>query len=330
MIKYILFFLFPLIIFSQKITSFSDSDHIEEMNDHLNLKLGIDNDISEYEFNDSNNSYSIVPNTDLRTTLSVNHRFISFKISYSPEFLSNNNEELKGTTKVFRIQTDIFFKRWIQTLEYWKIKGYYIEGITNSETLFDDPEFILLPELKTSVISGTTRYVFNKNYSAKAVVNQHEIQRKSAGSFIPSLTYGYFEIKDKTSPQELSTIGLILNTGYFHTFVISHKWYSNLGISPGLGVEFNKLTIKSEEHDVISRNEELIFSLESHVGLGYNSKSFFGGIYFKVIGTSREENSIVKFNTARGIVQIFIGYRFKTPKFVEKSTDWIEDQNPVK
>ena len=137
-------------------------------------------------------------------------------------------------------------------------------------------------------------------------------------------------MKDETSTQDLESYGIILNTGYFYTFVISHKWYANLGASPGLGIEFNKITERIEETDLINKNHETVFNLETDIGLGYNSNSFFGGINFKLIGTSREENSIIKFNTARGIVQLFVGYRFKAPKFVEKGSDWIENQNPFK
>ncbi len=333
MINPIFIFLFslPLLVLSQENISFSNSNFIEKIDNKLSLKLDIDNDIESFEFNGENLSYRIEPNIDLRTELSVHYRFISFRIGYTPQFLSNNNEDLKGKTKVFKIQTDLYLKNWVQTFEYYKVKGFYLTDLKGNEnfSLPDGIEFLILPNLKTVTFRGVTKYKFNNNFSFKALTTQNEIQRKSAGSFVPSLAYSYFEITDKTTTQDLNSYSLILNTGYFYTFVINKKWYSGLGISPGLGIEFNKLITKTDNGSIFSRDNDLVFNLDTHLGLGYNSKSFFGGIDLRFLATTRDENSIIEFDTLRGLLQIFIGYRFNSPKFLKKSVDWIEDQNPL-
>ena len=328
---FLLFFSLPLLVYSQENISLSNSEYIEIMNNKLSLKLGIDNDIESFEFKDENLNYLIEPNIDLRTELSIHYRFISFSIGYTPKFLSNNNKDLNGETKVFKIQTDLYLKNWIQTFEYYKVKGFYLTDLKGSENLNlpEDIQFLILPDLKTVTIRGVTRYKFNNNFSLKALTTQNEIQRKSAGSFIPSLTYSYFEITDKSTFQDLNSYSLIINTGYFHTFVINKKWYSGLGISPGLGIEFNKLITRTDNGNIYSRDNDLVFNLDTHLGLGYNSKSFFGGVDLRFIATTRDENSIIEFDTLRGLFQIFIGYRFNSPKFLKESVDWIEDQNPL-
>jgi len=334
MIKPILFFLFsiPSFIYSQNSPNFSDADYIEKMDNSLNLKLDIDNDIQSFEFDDGATSYNIEPNTSMRMSLSVNYRFISFRIGYSPKFLSNDEEHLKGKTKVFKFQADMYMKNWMQSFEFSSVKGYYISNYEDTNNPIDPGygEFVILPDLKTFTINGTTRYKFNKNFSYKAIFNQNEIQRKSAGSFIPSLTYGYFQISDNRGIQDLDTFGIILNTGYFYTFVINQKWFSSFGLSPGLGIEFNKSTTKSDEGNLVLENNEIVFNLDSHLGFGYNSESFYAGTNFRMIGTSRSDNSIVKFNTARGIFLLFVGYRFNSPEIVKEGVDWLEDQNPFK
>jgi hypothetical protein len=112
--------------------------------------------------------------------------------------------------------------------------------------------------------------------------------------------------------------------------VINRTWFANLGISPGIGMEFNKLTTKLDDDIDISRNTDLIFNIRTNMGLGYNSKTFFGGFVLVGVATQRNENSIIKFNNVRGIMQIFIGYRFQSPKFIDKTFDWLDKKNPFK
>lgn len=326
---YLYFLLFPIIVFSQNNFAFSESSYYETMQDKLNVKFEIDNDIESYEFDDGITSYNIKPNSSLRTSISANTRFLTIRVGYSPNFLADENANKKGETKVFKLNLDIFMKNWMQTFSFSSVKGYYIDDPNNLSPL-GDQEYIILPDLKSLRIGGMTSYKFNKNLSFKAIFNQYAIQRKSTGSFIPTLTYQYLKLDDSSSPQDLRSFDIILNTGYFYTFVISHKWYANLGFSPGLGIEFNKITTNIQGDKDITKSNEVIFNINTLIGLGYNSKNFFSGIALRGIATTRDEESIVQFNTVRGIFQLYVGYRFNTPKFVDQSFDWIEDQNPLK
>jgi hypothetical protein len=322
----------PFINIAQGSQNFDNQGYIETMRDKLNVKFEIDNDVQSFEFNDGNSNFRIIPNTNLRTTISVNHDFLTLKVGYSPKFLGGSDSDEKGETKVLKIKMDLFMKNWMQTFEYSLVKGYYLDGFIDplNQFLPTDTEYIILPDLKTSIIQGTTRYKLNSNFSLKAITNQFEIQRKSAGSFVPSLTYGYFNFSDESNPQDISSFGVNLNTGYFYTFVINRTWFANLGISPGIGMEFNKLTTKLDDDIDISRNTDLIFNIRTNMGLGYNSKTFFGGFVLVGVATQRNENSIIKFNNVRGIMQIFIGYRFQSPKFIDKTFDWLDKKNPFK
>lgn len=334
MLKSIFFLLFitPLLVISQEVQDGFADRYIESMQSKLNVNLALDNDIETFEFNDGISSYSVKPNTSSRILIGVNHDFLTIRVGFSPKFLADDASETKGSTKVFKINMDIFFNKWVQTFEVSDIKGYYIDDVSDpgNFNIPADTEYIILPHLKTRTFRGITRYNFNDNFSFKALLNQNEIQRKSAGSFVPSFTYEYFKLSDKTSIQELKSVNLIINAGYFYTFVINKKLYANLGISPGLGYGFNKLTTEFEDDKFIDKNTEFIFNMNSLIGLGYNSKSFFGGVFLRGIATTHDDNSIVKFDSVRGIVKIFIGYRFGTPKFVNQSFDWMKDKNPIK
>lgn len=326
----------PLIIVFLSVFSFAqnltddDFGYIETMQNKLNLKFELDNDVESFKYDDEIISYTVKPNTHLRTSIAANYRFLTLRIGYSPKFLESDDSSLKGNTKVFKLNLSLFIKNWMQTFSYNSTKGYYIDDYLDTSQPIDllNDDIVILPNLGTKSFSATTSYKFNDDFSFKAIYNQYEIQRKSAGSFIPSFTYTYFSLSDKESPQDLNISGAILNASYFYTFVINKKWYSSLGISPGLGMEFNKLQTMTDEGLVKSSNHELVFNINSLVGIGYNSRSFFGGLALKGIATTRSENSVINFNTQRSSFVIFVGYRFKSPKFMEDSFDWVDDQNP--
>ena len=118
-----------------------------------------------------------------------------------------------------------------------------------------------------------------------------------------------------------------LTAGYLHTFVISRKFYASIGLSPGVGIDFNKLEIFGNEGSDTDTN--LTLNFDGHLGLGYNSANWFGGGYFRLNTTNREENEIVNYDNLRTHFQVFIGYRFNAPKFLKKEVDWIEDKSPI-
>ncbi len=331
---FVIVLLVPGILFAQLEEDSSSNSYFTKMNNTLNLRLDLDNDVRSFVYEGENDSYAIEPNTNLRLAVALNYRFISLKIGFSPKFLQADDSELKGKTSVFRLSLNVFYKDILQNFDFNQVKGYYIET-------FDEPNinpiqvtnnYTILPNLKTLSLTGTTLYRFNENYSFKAVMNQNEIQTKSTGSFIPSLYYGYFEITDETTPQDIKSFFAILNAGYYHTFVINKNWYSNLGLSTGLGVEFNKLITRAGEDipDITTHHTNLAFNISTQIGLGYNLKRFYGGTALIGNATNREERSVIQFDSVRGYFKVYVGYRFDAPKSFESGMDWIERKNPFK
>jgi len=331
---FLILFMLPVIAKAQLEEDYSSNSYFAKMNNTLNLRLDLDNDVRSFEYKGIDEDYSIEPNTNLRMGVAINYRFISLKIGFSPKFLQSDDSELKGNTNIFKLSLNIFFKDILQNFDYNQVKGYYVSGFVDpilGNTQGND-DYIILPDLKTLSITGNTYYRFNENYSYKAIVNQNEIQTRSAGSFIPSLYYGYFEITDQTTPQDIKSFFVLLNAGYYYTFVINKSWYSNLGLSAGLGPEFNKLVTRVGEDlpTVTTRHNNLAVNISTQIGLGYNAKRFYGGTTLNGSATSRDEQSVIRFNSVRGYFKIFVGYRFDAPKSFERGMDWIESKNPFK
>lgn len=331
---FIFLFMLPAISLAQLEEDYTSNSYFAKMNNTLNLRLDLDNDVRSFEYDGVEDNYSIEPNTNLRLGVAVNYRFISLKIGFSPKFLQADDASLKGNTKIFKLALNIFYKDLLQNFDFNKVKGYYVSGFEDPTfgNLQGDEDYIILPNLKTLSFTGTTWYRFNENYSFKAVVNQNEIQTKSAGSFIPSLYYGYFEITDETTPQDIKSYFITLNAGYYYTFVINKSWYSNLGLSTGLGPEFNKLITRVGEDlpDVTTRHNNVALNISTQIGLGYNSSRFYGGTSLNGSATNRNEKSVIRFNSVQGYFKIYVGYRFDAPKSFERGMDWIESKNPFK
>lgn len=330
--RYVLIFLisFPILAFSQVNSQFDSSVYIEKMNNTLNIKVELDNDAESFLYTEGLNRYTIEPNINTRIGISTNYRFLSIKVGFTPKALSNINSDRKGETKMFKIQSDIFVNNWIQSFDYLKVKGYYLKDFNPILGLMPRlKDYEILPELKTLSIGGTTAYKFNNHFSLKSILTQNEIQLKSTGSTISSLNYGYFKMYDKTQGLDLRSFDLVINTGFIYTHVINEKLYASLGGIPGIGIEFNKLVTNFEDEMIITKDNNFVFHLNAQLGLGYNTKRFYAGTHIKGIVTARGKKSLVGFNTLRGVFQIYVGYRFKAPKFVENAFDWMEDQNPL-
>ena len=329
-IPFAMILLTPLFTFGQLDTVMHSEGYYIKMNNTLNLRLDLDNDVRSFEFDSGNLSYSLLPNTNLRMAIAYNYRFLTFKVGFSPKFLAAGDTGEKGKTSVFRLSLDMFIKDFYQSFDYDQTKGYYIDGI---EAGIPGPnpgndEFLILPDMRTLSITGITRYRFNENYSFKALVNQTEIQIKSAGSFVPELRYGFWQIKQPSGAQDIESFYVIANAGYYYTFVLSENWYANLGLSTGFGIEFNKLDTRLPDMEVTQRTTSGVFDLNTQIGIGYNSTRLHAGTALIGSAISRNDESAIQFDNVRGYFKIFVGYRFDPPRFLVSAMDWAESKNP--
>ncbi len=329
-LRTLLLFLIPLSIYGQLDTEMDSEGYFVKMNNTLNLRFDLDNDVRSFEFDVGDELYSILPNTNLRMAIAYNYRFLTFKVGFSPKFLASGDTEDKGKTTVFRLTLDMFFKDIYQTFDYDQTKGYYIDGLDGGLPGLnnDSGEYILLPDMRTLSITGVTRYRFNENYSFKALVNQTEIQLKSAGSFIPELRYGYWQIKQPSGIEDIESFYILANGGYSYTYVLNENWYANLGLSAGLGIEFNKIDSRVDEFETTLRFTSVIADVNTQFGIGYNSRRLHAGTALIGSAISRNDESAIQFNNVRGYFKIFVGYRFDPPRFLVSTMDWVESKNP--
>lgn len=297
----------------------------------INVKLKVHTDYETFE-QTSGSSYhvDIRPNILLSTKIGVSYRFISFGFGFSPSFLPGNNEtDLKGKTRSwsFGISTT---GRIIQEANIGYVKGFYLK---NTEELIPgwvegDDAYLQVPDLLVIMLNGATGYKFNRNYSIAAVHSQTQAQLRSAGSFIPLLSYDYYAIDNKpksgsdVNSQLSGNLRLIANFGYAYTFVFAKQFYIAAHIQPGIGIQHTKLITRTIDGDNINRYTDPLIRLQEKLGFGYQGDRFFGGVEgFFSQSRINENNSATQLKTNRVYYQFFVGYRINTPKFVRKSTD---------
>ena len=345
---YTLFLLFPILFFAQGNKTELDSVHKSEketyINDHtkqLNIKFEVSNDIQRFKIPFDGNSVKMAPNLSLRYAFVFSYKFASIRLGIRPKATGESKDE-KGDPNSFRFRFKLLFSKWSHNFEYNKVKGYYI---TNSEIFTRNTLeniHVQLPKLTTEVFEGSTAYKLNNNYSIRATISQTEVQLKSAGSFIPSIDYSHYNIygldtyldnngDEVIRSEYIDTSGftMVTNIGYYYTFVYK-KWYANGYVTPGIGIDFNNTTSYTPISSSDQSYNNLVLSLHSGLGIGYNTKNIFSGVSINsTLKSNKTALDKVTLHTSKNTFFVFFGYRFKAPKTIAKPIDDLEEKIPI-
>jgi hypothetical protein len=317
----------------------SISKYIDKVDTIISVKLNLNTEFEQFLQIVNDVTYDIRPNITLGTKFSFSYRFISFGFGFKPKFIPGNNDnDMQGKTKVFGFGTNIITSHWMQELQFAYIKGFYLY---NTGDFFPEWEegtdpYIQLPDNRYAVLRGSTAYKFNENYSVKSISSKTEIQLKSCGSFIPVLSYDYYELDNKsddpaqTSSQFSSNFDMVASLGYMHTFVIKSKFYASAGLFGGAGFHHTSLLTRMPTEELHDKHTDPLFRAQERIGFGYNSRKFFAGAeLYSSQSTYSESNNAVQVSAMRTSFQVFAGYRFNAPKFLKHETDVVKNMAPA-
>ena len=286
--------------------------YIQRFEDKISTQLYMLNTTNQFTLNyeQENTTVDLVPNQRTTLGISVQYDFISFGFGFAPKFFADNkdNKDSKMTT----YSLTMFPGRWMQHFDFIYQKGISLE--TSGVSLY-------YPGLKTMKLGGSTAYVFNKNYSFRALAFQSERQLKSAGSFAPQLSYYYTELNgNKTEELKGKSyfIDMALSPAYHYNWVIAKKFLVGGGISLGGGITYMNDEGDDETH--------FLATASLSVSIGYNSETFYGGIYSKGVASNHNTESKVEMNDAMNYGTVFFGYRFNAPKAVTREKNKIKDK----
>lgn len=244
--------------------------------------------------------FDLSPNRREQIGASVSFKIVDFSFGYAPQFFDVNKDN-EGS-KLFNFSTRVIHKKWMQTFSFINQTGFYAsEGATT----------VPLPDLRSTKIGGVTSYVFNPNFSFKAIANQKEWQTKSSGSFIPSFSFFYtnLDLNDGSQNPESDLFEMTLSPSYYYNFVINNRFLLSAGLGIGGG-------ISDMDGDVSG-----IFNSSGSLKLGYNTDSFFSVININYIAFVQDSKTRVQFNDNVSSLNIAMGYRFDPPKKVKEYYD---------
>ncbi|MCJ7933938.1 MAG: DUF4421 domain-containing protein [Chryseobacterium sp.] len=313
-----------------------DTATIRSYRDQIMVRINLDTNIESFivsEGDHKNADKTILSiNNKTKTSLSVDYRIISATLSFSPRFIAGNNDnELKGNSSYTDLSLRFFPKRFIQTLYYKNVKGFYVENTKDFLPGWQEGKdpYIRFPDLRVQRFGGATSFVLNRGFSAKSLYTQGEWQKNSSGSWVPFVDYDLTifsnTIDGEKSKETQYNIGA--NMGYFYNWVIGKKVNIAPYLALGLGGKF------SSYHDILGdgskENEQyLTLRMEGGLHVGYNTDRFlFGGrINFNTY-TYQKNNQAVENNNLYGL--LYIGYRFAPPKAVKKNYDKIQKTLPL-
>ena len=311
--------LFLVFIFFISFSSYSQEE-IVTFEDYFTLRLGISNSFNSFKINnkEDNSSFTISPNQKVISTLSFLFRSVEIDIGYTPSFLKfNADDDKKGKSKLFALNLRSYLGRWMQSIDIYNAKGFYI---ANSNFDIPEGETITLPNLKVFKIGGSTSYVFNDKFSFRAISFQNEWQRKSSGSFIPSMSYYYTKFSDD-SEQTSKFLDIAIGPSYYYNWVLHEHLLLSLGAYTGIGL--NVSSTKYEDKSLNQKLTSVAYDLVGRISIGYNSNRFYTGVttninlfFHKVDRYSRIEDEQV-------FLELYIGYRFKAPK------SWLREAKKV-
>ncbi|MGI9530434.1 DUF4421 family protein [Lutimonas sp.] len=319
------------------------NSYIIDFKTRFNVKLEVSNEIASFNIIENGIEANLKPSLNLRYGVVFSYKFLSIRIGIRPK-ISDSEKEEKGDTDTFRLKLQLLFDHWNHVIEYNNYRGFYVDNSTQYMGNQNN-NYIQFPGLTTHVLFGSSVYKFNKNYSMRAIQSQTEIQKKSAGSFMPGISYNFYSISgtDKIKNldgddeityrdyyNEYEGINLSLQLGYYYTFVLKDYWFANAFGIPAAGVDFYTTHINSPEGKTDRSYSDSFLTFSYGFGGGYNgNKIFFGANYKNRFTNEKFTSSRLHIIPTKHEFSVYFGYRFKAPKTVTKPVDLIEEKVPI-
>ena len=304
-------FLLLTIFISSQLFAQDEDAYIRRFPEKITARIGYQNTSNSFTVRDGETGKDFVLEPSKKDYLGISllFRSIEVNVGFSPKFVSAD-ENLQDA-KLFTLNFRMFLGRWMQTLDFYHQKGFVFGDTTGS---------VYFPDLSTTKVGGTTNYIFNKNFSFRAIGFQNEWQKKSAGSFIPRMTFYYtnyfWEFEDLYVNDD--SYDLAIGPGYYYNLVIAKNFIISGGVATGVGVNITR----SGDETLTS----LLLETNFRGVAGYNSERFFAGINSNLLVLSHNEERSTSIQDNISFVELYVGYRFDAPKKFMKWADYVNEK----
>ncbi|WP_066223165.1 DUF4421 family protein [Formosa haliotis] len=324
---YLLFFITTYACFAQKQTQKDslfdkENEYVRFYKNRITARVFYVNTSNSLSLNDDNSQQvlNLNANKQSRIGASVFFRMLTISYSFAPNFLNanKNNED----SKLYALNLRGFYKRrWMQTIKLYNEKGFFLKN---------DNYNIYLPKTKSFQIGGSTSYILNDNFSYRAIASQNEKQLKSAGSFVPSITYFYstFNInsEDKlqfnTIDKDFKSFDLAFSPAYYYNYVPNQNLFISAGASLGVGLNH----ASSNSGNLTTLLTEFSFKATAT----YDFENLYFGAHFNYLILNHSSKRDLYITDNIPFSQVFIGYRFRAPQKVIKTAEDFNEKLNIK
>lgn len=299
------------LVLSGSIYGQSDSLYIRTFPEKLTFRLAYQTTENDFLLTsrETGESFLITPNKTDYLGISALFRSIELDLGFTPNFIQDSDE--LEDSKLLTFNFRIFLGQWMQTIDFYLQEGFFIR-----QNGMDLP----LPDFETFKIGGNTAYIFNENFSFRAIGSQNEWQLKSAGSFIPRMTF-YYTSYDAGLPEtndKIHSFDWLAGPGYYYNWVLGRKFILSLGGAVGIGMN----STEGPEESLIS----IAYEGGVRAVAGYNSERWFFGVNSDYLFLEHNTDRATRVNDRLTFFECYLGYRFDAPKSFLRAADKVNSK----
>ncbi len=235
-------------------------------------------------------------------------RILELGFGFTPNFLNDKSAE---DARQFNLQIKIYPGRWAYEFSFLDQRGF--------ETALDGQD-VYFPGVSTSKFQNVLGYVFNPNFSLRALQSPNEWQTRSAGSFIPKGIFSYtrYRFENEGTKNAFNSFDLGLAPGYFYTWVLGKRFLLSAGNNSGIGINLLNQNGGTDAY--------LLWESVFQASLGYNDQRFFAGINGTYSFMEHGAGNEIQVFDRIYFVRISLGYRFDAPKKWNEKADRINQK----
>ncbi len=229
-------------------------------------------------------------------------RILELGFGFTPGFLNDKDAE---NARQFNLQIKLYPGRWAYEFSFLDQRGF--------DTSLGGEE-IYFPGVTTSKFQNVVGYVFNPDFSLRALQSPNEWQTRSAGSFIPRgiLSYTRYRFEQDGTKNTLNSYDLGLAPGYFYSWVLGRRFLLSAGNNTGIGIN-----LLNQDGDT---DAYLLLETVFQASIGYNDQRFFAGINGTYSFMEHGAGNQIQLFDRIYLARFFVGYRFDAPeKWNEKA-----------
>ena len=193
------------------------------------------------------------PNENFNIGAGFNYKWAGISGAFNFKFI-NNDDRIYGKTTSFDLQSDIYTRKFIWTVNLQSYNGFYWGNVNVFDSTWSIRDSVpLRPDITTVNLGASMIYTFNhEKFSFKAPYVYTERQIRTAGSWLYGVHASFYAISAVSAliPENLqpafplydslatlSTVNTGSSIGYSYTWVFFKQFYINGTLMLGLSLQ---------------------------------------------------------------------------------------------